>query len=158
MNKYGSAERRKTWFGWVRHIARRNADGSLTPYLSRFSLREQKESGRNPWRVYLHKFVAPDTPGHHNHPSTWSFSLILWGSYTEQRFDRPPFARCLPHITTRRVRWFNWLRPHQYHRIQDLHPGPGTSGVWTLFVCGPLTGQGWGFWRFGAGHDPIATK
>lgn len=156
MNKYGEAERRKTWFGWVRHIKRRNPDGTLTPYLDRFSLREQKPSGRNPYRVYLHRFLAADTPGHHNHPSTWSFSLVLWGSYTEERFDRPSNPYYRPRPVTRRVRWFNWLRPHHYHRITTLHPGPGAKAVWTLFVCGPLTGRGWGFWRRTVGHDPVA--
>lgn len=156
--------------GWVRHILR---DGE--PYLDRYSVRAQGPSGTNPWRIYLHRFHAPDGPGHHNHPSAWSFSIVLWGNYTEEilerrcgkwhRFDgdhcegqcgREPAVS----VHTRRVRWFNWITADKYHRIAELHPGPGArgragGGVITLFVCGPLTGRGWGFWRPGIGHVPV---
>lgn len=151
--------------GWVRHILRAGE-----PYLDRFSLRRQGPSGTNPWRIYLHRFWAPDGPGHHNHPSAWSFSIVLWGSYTEEilevdrtRLDHDachevgpgiwatPFAR---RVVSRRVRWFNWITADRYHRIAELHPGPGARGaVWTLFICGPLTGRGWG-WA-GKGHVPV---
>jgi hypothetical protein len=150
--------------GWVRRIMR---DG--LPYLNRYSLRAQGPSGHNPWRVYLHQFHAPDGPGHHNHPSAWSFSIVLWGSYTEEVLEylyipvgmsgagwrRLPGG---PHVRQRRVRWFNWIAADRYHRIAELHPGPGTRGVITLFVCGPLTGRGWGFWRPGVGHVPVLAE
>jgi hypothetical protein len=145
--------------GWVRHILRAGE-----PYLDRFSLRRQGPSGTNPWRVYLHRFLAPDAPGHHNHPSAWSFSIVLWGSYTEEILEPAWHYRdgshgaLLTHMPTRvrrrRVRWFNWIDADRYHRIAELHPGPGARGVWTLFVCGPLTGRGWGFWRDGR-HVPV---
>jgi hypothetical protein len=126
------------WWGWVRHILR---DGQ--PYLNRYSLRAQGPSGTNPWRVYLHQFLAPDGPDLHNHPSAWSLSIVLWGSYTEDTPQR-----------RRRVRWINWIRADKYHRIVSLYPGPGARGVWTVFICGPLTGRGWGFWRNGQ-HVPV---
>ncbi len=138
-------------FGWVRHIPRGTPP---TPYLDRYTLRKQGASGTNPWRLYLHRFLAPDGEGHHNHPSTWSFSVVLWGSYTEEVLDFHP-AWCghiLPAVRTRRVRWWNWIPATKYHRITELHPGPGAFGVWTLFVCGPLTGRGWGFFVAGKGH------
>jgi hypothetical protein len=156
-------------FGWVRHIRH---DGA--PYLDRYSLREQGPSGHNPWRVYLHKFHAPDAPGHHSHPSSWSFSIVLWGSYTEEIFETPEQIErrwcCWGHdhpyrhvgrAYHRRVRWLNWIVADRYHRIAELHPGPGARGVWTLFVCGPLarrpdgTRAGWGFWVPGKGHVPV---
>lgn len=160
-----------SWFplGWVRHIMR---DGA--PYLDRYSLRAQGPSGHNPWRIYLHQFHAPDGPDLHNHPSAWSFSIVLWGSYTEEvrqvampprldhaaRFECQPGIWCTPlvqRVVSRRVRWFNWVPADKYHRITELHPGPGTAGrggVWTLFICGPLTGRGWGFIRDGR-HVPV---
>lgn len=149
----------KRWWGWVRHILR---DGE--PYLNRYSLRRQGPSGTNPWRVYLHEFLAPDGPGHHNHPSAWSFSIVLWGSYTEEILEvERKWTRLAGgwsllrqgRVRTRRVRWFNWIAADRYHRIAELHPGPGATGVWTLFVCGPLTGRGWGFYVTGKGHVPV---
>jgi hypothetical protein len=119
--------------GWVRRILR---DGA--PYLDRYSLRAQGPSGHNPWRIYLHRFHAPDGPDLHNHPSAWSFSIVLWGSYTEDTL-----------AGRRRVRWFNWVPAQKYHRIVSLYPGPGARSVWTIFICGPLTGRGWGFLRNG---------
>lgn len=145
------------WWGWVRHILR---DGQA--YLDRYSLRAQGPSGTNPWRVYLHQFHAPDGPGHHNHPSAWSFSVVLWGSYTEEIMTGTSHNTVVGHgigpvVARRRVRWFNWISADRYHRIAELHPGPGTRNVWTVFVCGPLTGRGWGFWRAGIGHVPVET-
>jgi hypothetical protein len=138
----------------ARPVAGSSGDSTLLPYMDRYTLRRQKDSGANPWRLYLH-----------NIPSTWSFSVVLWGSYTEEvmektsahRFAVPYVAdcgACQPVIRSRKVRWFNWIPASKDHRITELHPGPGASGVITLFVCGPLTGRGWGFWRPGVGHVP----
>ncbi len=139
--------------GWVRHLFR----APNIPYMNRYSLREQGPSGTNPWRVYLHNFLAPDDAGHHNHPSAWSFSIVLWGSYTEEVLH-PCGGRVWRSAHSRNVRWFNWVPATKYHRISALHPGPGARGVWTLFVCGPLTGNGWGFWVPGRGHVDQATR
>jgi hypothetical protein len=152
----------KHWWGWVRHITRPEPNGTETAYLDRYTARKQNGSGANPWRLYLHNFMAADSVGHHNHPSKWSFSLVLWGSYTEEVlvcFDRDG-EECGPclgwplYVRTRRVRWWNWIPATKYHRITELHPGPGARGVWTLFVCSGLTGKGWGFWVPGRGHVP----
>lgn len=135
-----------------------------TLYLKRWALRPHRPSGENGWRVYLHRFLTGDGDGHHNHPWRWSFSIVLWGSYTEERFDIRPERREIdpldPAYTvapglektlteTRRVRWFNWIPANRYHRIVELH-----GNVWTLFVCGPVA-QGWGFWMPGRGHVPF---
>ena len=138
------------WRPSLRIITRENNQ----PYLRRWALRHQARDGTNERRVYLHHFLTPDGDGHHNHPWRWSFSLILWGSYTEEYFDAPGadvlgYGARFSRARTRRVRWFNWLPPGRYHRIVALH-----GRVWTLFVCGPLTGKGWGFWMPGRGHVP----
>jgi hypothetical protein len=157
----------KLWpFGWVRYITRPDVGA----YLNRYTLRKQNDSGANPWRLYLHQFLAPDGAGHHNHPSTWGFSVVLWGSYTEEVLEtKYCYETCcngwcgaavpvVGRVRSRRVRWFNWIPATKYHRITELHPGPGARSVWTLFICGPLTGRGWGFWEAGIGHVPHTTK
>jgi hypothetical protein len=99
-------------------------DGS--PYLTRTVFR--RLFGLRP---LLHFFHRPDSDRHlHNHPWRWSLSIILRGSYTEERLGREG---------TRRVRWFNFITDRDYHRIQELH-----GEVWTLFITGRRT-QGWGF-------------
>lgn len=168
------------WWGWVRHIQRPIA-GALAPYLDRYTLRKQGDSGTNPWRVYLHHFLARDSDDFHNHPSKWGFSVVLWGSYTEEVLE--PDHKCTWHqrnptllegypdydfcmegscrefvVRARKVRWFNWIPASKYHRITHLHPGPGARGVWTVFVCGPLTGRGWGFYVPGQGHVDHSAK
>ena len=131
---------RKLWpFGWVREIPR-----ECGRYLTRWSVREQKLTGCGGWRVYLHRFWANDLELH-DHPWRWSFSLILWGSYTERYADLVDGE--LTEIRTRRVRWFNWIPATRFHQITELH---GT--VWTLFLSGPLHGKSWGFWVPGRGR------
>lgn len=151
-------------FGWVRHIPRAGE-----PYMDRYSVRAQKASGSNPWRVYLNHFLAPDEPGHHDHPSRWSFSIVLWGSYTEEILERHPDrlgmrGKPTAGVKTCRVRWFNWIPAGRYHRISALHPGPGAIGTWTLFFAGPLrrdpvtrAARPWGWWVPGRGHVPWQT-
>lgn len=110
---------------------------------------------RGTWRVRLHHFVGPDDAGHHNHPFAWSFSIVLWGSYTEEvlRLTWLPGGNWWHEETrTRRVRLFNWIPITKYHRITKLH-----GNVWTLFFCGPRVGE-WGFWDSERGrHIPHAT-
>jgi hypothetical protein len=143
---------RRTWFGWVREIARETG-----PYLTRWSLRKQYGEGESEKnggaRVYLHRFFSPDSELH-NHPWHWSFSIVLWGSYTEYYFDEKPEASTLEGMpaerySVRRVRWFNWIGRDRFHQIVELHPTCGR--VYTLFVCGPAHGRNWGFWVPGRG-------
>lgn len=143
------------WRPSLRIITRENN----TPYLRRWALRRQARDGTNERRVYLHNFLTPDGDGHHNHPWTWSFSIVLRGSYTEQVLRDPirdADGEIWWDLIERRVRWFNWLPPGRYHRIVALHPRAGS--VWTLFFCGPLTGKSWGFWMPGRGHVPLKER
>ena len=139
---------------YLREITRRGGED----YLSRWSIRKQAQKA-GAWRAYLHSFHSPDDEGHHNHPWKWSLSIVLWGSYTEQRFELTPCPENLGpeckacakrHIDERRVRWFNLLRESTYHRISELHPRCGK--VLTLFITGPFSGRSWGFWIPGRGH------
>jgi len=182
---------RRLWswcpLGWVRHIPREidPATGAPVRYLDRYSVRRQKQSGSNEWRIYLHAFHAPDSEGHHNHPCRFGWALVLRGSYTEEYLewedcrtpnmiwfgwtcnghgdDSPCGVR--PVVRRRRVRWFNWVPASKYHRITQLHPRRPGGAVWTLFFMGPLkrdpaTGAraGWGFWVPGRGHVPHEVR
>lgn len=166
--------------GWVRHMTRpAGAAGTLLAYLDRYTIFRQKDSGANPWRVYLHHFLAPDAEGAHNHPSRYSLSVnisALWGaSYTEEILELdhkctwhernpkllegyPDYDFCMGGscrdwvIRSRKVRLFNWIPATKYHRITEIHPGLFGWGCWTVFVCSGLTGRGWGWWEPGRGH------
>lgn len=99
---------------------------------------------------YLHRFVSSDSERHlHNHPWGWGGSLILCGSYIEERaLDLCPAAGpagCL--VKYRRRRFFNLVNGTTAHRIHDARPG-----TWSLFFHGPRVryGQrlkGWGFFE-----------
>lgn len=125
--------------GWLRMINRAGV-----AYLDRYSLRKQGDSGTNAWRVYLHRFWSGDGACLHNHPWRWSLSIVLRGSYVEEYAELGPLGR--GPLRMRRVRWLNFIGPSKLHRIVSLS-APGA--VWTLFIGGPLTGKGWGFWHGG---------
>jgi hypothetical protein len=97
--------------------------------------RERKLFGVAP---YLHQIHLSDNAGAlHNHPWSWSFSLILWRGYYEDRLISSL------EIKRRRV-WpgqINFLRGIDYHRIDLIKGKP----AWTLFVTGPRVSN-WGFW------------
>jgi hypothetical protein len=131
------------------HVLGRQGD----PYMTRV---------RSPWiwvpfvgkvQVRLHRFHRGDLErALHNHPFRWALSIILSGSYDEERLapDADDLARLYEcatgakapkslFTTTRHVRWFNFLTDSDYHAVRDLH-----GDVWTLFIVGPRT-QEWGF-------------
>lgn len=90
-------------------------------------------------RVYLHHFHRPDGDRNlHNHPWRWAASLLLSGSYDEERLAVPEVEGCLE-TQVRHVRRFNYLTDQDYHAVKKLH-----GDVWTLFVIGPSK-QDWGF-------------
>lgn len=99
---------------------------------------------------YLHRFVSSDSERHvHNHPWGWGGSLILSGSYIEERaIDLCPHATPAGCWTRhRKVRWFNRVNCNTIHRIHDAKPG-----TWSLFFHGPRVRvggerKGWGFFR-----------
>ena len=83
-------------------------------------------------RCYLHRFVGSDPDrGLHDHPWPWAASVVICGDYDEH----------LQH-GVRRVRCFNWLRGHTFHRV--VLP-PGRREVWTLFLHRAVNTKAWGF-------------
>lgn len=113
-------------------------------YLTRYYLLLKD---RDLFNIYLHQFHRSDqdvgVKGFgllHNHPFEWSFSIILFGSYAEER--RLNNGNII-------VRLFkpgdiNFISREDFHRI-DLINGE----VWTLFFTGPRISNVeslWGFW------------
>lgn len=99
-------------------------------------------------RVYLHHFHRPDAGRHlHNHPWKWAASLLLSGSYEEDRVDMPTIEAWRSYLVDgfevlhehKHVRRTNVIHDTDYHRVTRLH-----GDVWTLFVVGPEN-KDWGF-------------
>jgi hypothetical protein len=86
-----------------------------------------------PLSIYLHRFHLPDQDqAMHNHPWRWAFSIILSGTYLEQRKENHPrHCRSPGSIVV--------LRHSTYHRVDQLF-----GEVWTLFVVGPKASS-WSF-------------
>lgn len=104
------------------------------PYLERYALLVLGPDA-NPWfSLYLHRFVASDPDrGLHDHPWTWSVSLVLSGGYDELRLNRPPKPR--------RALSFHGFGSCYWHRV--VLP-EGIAECWTLFAHGRRC-KGWGF-------------
>ena len=83
-------------------------------------------------RFYIHRFVASDPDGIHDHPFRYSWSLILAGWYFEDRWA----------IRYKR-KWFNSIGPSDFHRV--VLPDNGKD-VWTMFFHTPRV-KPWGFLR-----------
>jgi len=110
--------------------------------------------------VKIHKICSPDGDKEmHDHP--WSFiSIVLLGAYYEERPARdaggsrkkPSMVGChysldrvgVPMIQVRLIRWLNFGRAEQLHRISSLLPRSPGRPVWTLVLCGPRRRE-WGF-------------
>ena len=81
-------------------------------------------------RIYLHRFVACDEDGVHDHPFRHSLSFILAGWYWEDLWaDR------------KKRRWLNYIGPNKLHRV--VLPESTGADVWTLFLHTPRV-KGWG--------------
>lgn len=112
----------------VRHIRKRQPDGTEAAYLERYSI---VRSSR--FAIYLHHFVDRDQDKElHNHP--WrAFSFVLVGSYIERRLMAGL------EITERKVSWFNSIKPELFHMIAQAEPG-----TWTLMIRFRSSKE-WGF-------------
>lgn len=113
----------------------RAPDGS--DYLSRLLLPRMWLPFVGSFRPMLHHFHRTDDDRElHNHPWARSFSLVLTGSYDEERlYDANEGV-----VINRRVRWFNTLTDKDFHRVTRLN-----GDVFTLFVTGKRV-QDWGFY------------
>lgn len=104
------------------------------PQMRRFFLSPRKWR----WRLYLHHTVRSDQDRDpHDHP--WPFwSLMLWGSWTEQRFPLP-------------YSQFQWIRIHVrtgslvHRHATDIHQIEIDRPSWTLVLAGPWERR-WGFY------------
>jgi len=89
---------------------------------------------------YLHHFHRGDLDkALHNHPWSFSLSIILTSGYTELRWDRSKGR-----VVTRLVRPgdINIIRADDYHKVDLVDK---ENGCWTLFFSGPRI-QNWSFW------------
>lgn len=106
---------------------------------------------RNPFfNVYLHCFRHSDSEDLHDHRMA-SITVVLQGSYMEERFDSTPVAgKPLPPTTlwkfVRRLHpLFRWARtPHRVVLYNDPEGTP--DHVWSLFVGFPHL-RNWGMWK-----------
>jgi hypothetical protein len=130
----------------VRRITRKTGE----PYLDRYYLlgrvpkyfpQEIKPVfGFLPFTVFLHHFLASDEESaHHNHPWDVSRSLILAGSYIEERLVMDDNGNRNIHWNHLKPGNVNVIRSEDFHRV-DL----STPDVWTLFMTGTKS-QTWGF-------------
>lgn len=87
--------------------------------------------------IVIHHILRADGEKRlHDHPWNWAFSLILVGSYLEERSsDKTRVA-----VKVFRPGQINLIRSATWHRIADLL----SEDVWTLFVHGPRV-QSWSF-------------
>ncbi|KWT98477.1 MULTISPECIES: hypothetical protein [unclassified Variovorax] len=94
-------------------------------------------------RFYLHRFVACDADGLHDHPFLRSLSLILAGWYYEDRWSGRVVKRFL-----------NYIGPECFHRV--VLPREAQHDVWTLFIHSARVKQ-WGALRpaFKGRHGPV---
>jgi hypothetical protein len=120
---------------------------------------------------YLHRFVSSDSERHiHNHPWKYGGSLILTGSYLEERLvDICPAVGGSGCMTRKvRRRFINIVNGNTFHRICDTKPG-----TWSLFFHGkrqtvgawppeprglPLKPKGWGFLEQRQAPSPFTGK
>lgn len=112
-----------------------------------------QHADRNDFGFFLHQLVDSDQPYElHSHPWTWAFSVILSGSYEEERGQgllraddaqdvSEPVRYSFTGFAKKVFRPFdvNLFQVGDYHRL-NLVDGP----VWTLFVHGPRA-QYWSF-------------
>lgn len=161
------------WFA-SRHPASRiiqDREGK-DPYLSRWYLREHRR-GKG-IAAFLHKFHRGDDDQElHCHPWVWSIAVILSGGYVEERRVARSVRCSCGAVRIRRVRGVNvakFERQHAGHgrmlvkyRVISRIVRPGTINFirgsdfhrvdllgdesWSLFIAGPQTGEGWGFWN-----------
>lgn len=116
-----------------------------TPYLTRYAFLDESDEGHRVWLRHFHSGDEDREP--HNHPFRWGVSLILSGTYEEERL-RLPFVPGKERMLWRRFRAgdLNFVDATTYHRV---HLDPGGE-AWSLFVTGPIVAP-WGFLNLDTG-------
>lgn len=132
---------RKILYRITHNLPCRLIDVSGRPYLERYAMPAclRQLFKRFGVAVYLHRFVSGDSERNvHDHPWPWAVSLVLCGSYVEERVT----ALCVDdgwQAKEHHVRWINVLRSLDFHMITAPE-----SETWTLFIHGPRV-KSWGF-------------
>lgn len=105
--------------------------------------------------LYLHQMHAPDLdPSVHDHPWPWAVSLIMLGSYCEERAPLGP-NRLWHTQRMLKAPTLNLLSGSTFHRIAALD----NESTWTLFLAGPRAGKKpWGYLVEGRGYVPHAVR
>lgn len=107
-----------------------------TPYLERYYVGQKFG-----YTVYLHRFVRRD-PINLFHSHSWGrgYSIVLAGSYVEERFDG----------STENVNWWNLIQGNVLHRTASI--GGPFFDCWTLFVHNAYVHEQWQMKRRGPGR------
>ena len=130
-DKGASAVTKLLW-KWHRKLKRETGE----VYMDRWQLLRTKRLS-----IYINRINLPDAdPLPHTHPWRRSYSLKLWGSYTEEIFY---------YVHAHEVMSYGLRIPPRWSRIPDMHRiGSLTDGkpCWTLFI-GWRADQPWGFVR-----------
>ena len=116
---------RRLCYAWQGRLPTRHISHMGAPYLERSYVATLFGV-----RIYLHRFVACDEDGVHDHPFRYSMSLILAGWYWEDQW-----------ASRRRQRWLNFIGPNKLHRV--VLPESTGADVWTLFLHTPRV-KPWG--------------
>ncbi len=88
--------------------------------------------------IYIHHFHSSDSDLElHNHEWKISASLILYGSYAEERRGSDDKIK----IKIVSPGSLNIIKGSTFHRVDLLTPE-----VWTLFISGHKGKSSWGFW------------
>lgn len=110
-------------------------------------------------RPYLHFFHKSDSREFHSHRWEWSYGLVLWGGYREERvtndcgYAKRTGQPCSYHLCvanrlvetkTYRPFFINRLDSDCFHRVDLLNE---KRGCLTLFLAGPFAKDDWGFLR-----------
>lgn len=89
-----------------------------------------------PFTIYVHRFLRADADREtHNHPWTWSRSIIIFGGYIEERLTKDG-----PILIDRKPGDSHEIKHNTFHRVARLYE----DDAWTIFITGPRRGS-WGF-------------
>lgn len=113
-----------------KRIIRDTSDGGI--YLIRYYLVRTAA-----FELVLHHILRPDSDKSlHDHPWNWAFSLILVGSYLEERMHENTKVA----VKVFRPGQINIIKSTTSHRIANLL----SEEVWTIFIHGPKV-KSWSF-------------
>lgn len=142
MSKMVSQSGRSQPWAFMKRFEIPNLDNPTETYLTRWRIIQTPYGS-----LYLHRMDGPDSRDTlHDHP--WAFlSIILRGSYFEQRLN----------LRTRRKelkfhRFFNLMRRDDAHYIQEILRYP----TWTFLFVGRRR-RTWGYWRQEMEKNPLSV-